>query len=114
MTDVRKALSWWELMDAVGNGALAIAQKYQPTGMPAEGKIKQPQVVAGPRSPKGSSKTCKLLEVVGKPGGATMQEICEASGFDERNAKTTMSILRLRKHILISQVGERFILQEKA
>lgn len=45
-------------------------------------------------TPRSESKTAKLLAAV--ENGATLKEICEASGFDERNARTTIGILRSR------------------
>jgi hypothetical protein len=47
-------------------------------------------------TPRAESKTAKLVAAVSANGGATLKEICEASGFDERNARTTIGILRSR------------------
>lgn len=68
----------------------------------------KPIVVAAPRA-KAGSKTARLLEALKRPGGATLAEMVEASGFDERNARMAMGNLRRDHGAVIEKCpGEKF------
>lgn len=75
--------------------------------MPAPSRAPARRAAAGGRA-KAGSKTARLLEAVRRPGGATLAEICEHSGFDERNARTTMNILKARQGLRIAARDGRF------
>lgn len=69
----------------------------------AKGKKKVVKAVNGggkqASTPRAESKTAKLIAAVEK--GGTLKELSAASGFDERNTRTCIGILRSRKGMKI-------------
>jgi len=55
------------------------------------------------RAPKADSKVQKLIAAISTKGGATMDAILKASGFDKKNASVSISILKKQKGFKITR-----------